>query len=57
MSELRINMDFASLYPNLVMSFDDIQLTNKLLRERLRLKQIKERKQKLERINNLWNMV
>lgn len=50
-------MDFASLYPNLVMSFDDIQLTNKLLRERLRLKQIKERKQKLERINNLWNMV
>lgn len=50
-------MDFASLYPNVVKTFDDIQLTNKLLRERLRLKQIKERKQKLERINNLWNMV
>lgn len=55
MSELRINMDFATLYPNVMKTFDDNELTAKLLRERLRLKQIKERKQKLERINNLWN--
>jgi hypothetical protein len=50
-----VNLDFTNLYPHIMTSFDitNNEVFMNIFRERQRIKKIKERKEKLNRLNNL----